>query len=243
MRFKTRSLLRDQHTDNGGGGGGGGSGDRTFTQAEVDAFVKSRLKSKDAELAGVKADLEARPTAEELNDVKAKLAQLEEERELENKTELERMQHKHDAELKLRDKRDAETRQKIEALEREAEAGKTKLRNERLSRTFGEALDRKGVLGGDARRSALRDLMTDMGDQVQIGEDGSVLGTWGDHIEKSPDDIAEAFLESRPFYKQPVAGGAGTKTQNGTGAPAKPYYKMSNAELDRQIDKLDAADS
>jgi len=211
--FGNRAVLRQQNdgTGEGGGEGGGeeGSGEQTFTQADLEAHIKQRLKARDSEIAALKTELEGRPSGDEFAEVQAELAKIREANALEGKSELERVEHRHQRDIEKRDLQIAELRKMNEGFQEQLEARDKAAREGTLRAKLSSALAKAGVHGPaaeiarDAMRAALKD--------IEIN-DGEVTASYGSMIDKSPDDLAVQFLNDNEFFKS----GAGRR---GAGTP------------------------
>ena len=180
--------------------------ERTFTQADMDRLVEKRLKS-------LKQELEARPTIDEVDELKSKLDEIAQEKAMAGKNAMEKIEHQHSRELEKLAKQSAMLEEQLKEKEALATATEARLQNYRLESAFGSALNKAGVYApgaGDALRVLLAEIK-----EPEIGDTG-VRATYGDEIDEPPDVIAKKFLEDRPHFASARVGGSGTLPPNGT---------------------------
>ena len=189
----------------------------TFSKDDVNAMMAGLRKKADKRIAALEAELEGRPTTDDVSSLREKIAALSDEKNLAGKSEIEKLQHQHGREIekltqKLKQQED-EVRGRDEAVQR----ANTTLRTERLKSTFSRALANANVVTG-AAGDALGVLLSELTD-VETSDDGVVRATYGkDLIDEEPEKIAEAFLAShKHFASADTAGGAGTRPPNASG--------------------------
>lgn len=187
--------------------------ERRFTQDDLERYVAKAHKT-------LRKELESRPTSDQVQELQDKYNALIEEKELEGKSEHEKIKHTYQRELeKLTAKlgtfeeqlkaKDAAVQEAQKALEAEQQT----LKQERLSRTFGAALQKADVISMGAD-DALKVLLMKLRD-VDI-DDRGVRASYGkDLIEEEPEKIAQRFLQDHPFFTSVKGGGAGTQMPNG----------------------------
>lgn len=206
---------------------------KQFSQDDVNRLIaRERRKFED--------ELKARPSAEQLQELQAKLDSIQEEREMAGKSEREKAEHKHQQEL-------AKLNQKIQQLSEEAkqkeqavaEAQKT-LQTERMNRAFGAALQEAGVYAG-ASSDALRVLIAELKDPEIDPDSGAVTAGYGDLIADDPKVIAKKFLEDKPYFATAKSGGAGTKQPNTQARTTRSIAEMSADELAEAAGQAPAA--
>lgn len=185
--------------------------EKTFTQAQLDAIVKERLKKKNAEVAELKQQLSERPNTQDLAAAEKALQDLKD---------------AHASDLNVRDQQMSEFKTKLESLEQGIAERELALHRERTANAFGEALDRNNLYS-PARRDALRVLMDELTEVVR-DKDGRMLANWRELHQQPPDQIAHAFLRDRPHFTQGTFGGSGHRVPPNAGI----------RESTRQMDKM-----
>lgn len=202
--------LRDEAGNDDGGAGGNGGGGRTFTQDDVNALLAKERRGLQAKLD--EATKASSATAERLAELEANAAKAAEERELEGKTALEKLEHKHKKDLELAHRQIEESKKTI--AEREALAAQRLevLNRERVANGLVGHFGKAGVLP-ERLSEAVRYSMTDFAD-VTVHEDGSITGTYGDLVDKSLADISAAWAAAHDNFLPAPKGGAGTRASN-----------------------------
>jgi ElaB/YqjD/DUF883 family membrane-anchored ribosome-binding protein len=210
------------HFTTGGSTGAGDSGtqatqDRTFTQDDINRIVTNRHKA-------LVKELESRPTQEQYIQLQQKLDELLEAKELEGKSEQEKIRHQYNRDLeKLQAKlsqydeqmkaKDSAVVQMQEQLKKEQDI----LQRERLSRAFSAALQKAEVVSIGAN-DALMVLLNEIRDS-DISDRGVRASYGKDLIDEAPEAIAKKFLQDHPHYASVRGGGAGTTLPNGQPLP------------------------
>jgi hypothetical protein len=193
----------------GEGGAGGGEPARTFTQDQVNDIIKIRVGKLNDELKAAKDGL-AR-----LAEVEARLAKADEDakaaldaKELEGKSELEKLKINLDKANKAAAAKEAEWAKKYADAEGATKAEREKFVAHVTRSTLTEALAASGALGtaiGDATLSLLSEA------QIERDENAGIksITVGGKSFEKAA-DAAKHFLSTKPFYAAPAKGGAGS---------------------------------
>jgi hypothetical protein len=174
---------------------------RAFSQDDVNRIVaRERKKLED--------DLRSRPTKEELEELKLQLRKIHDEKELAGKSELEKLTHAHQRELEKLTHKLTQIEEESKVRETEAATAKTQLDSYRIRTAFSGALSKAGVYA-EAADDALDVLLGRIKD-VEFKND-SILATYGDTMDESPEGIAKLFLEDKKHFATAKIGGAGTK--------------------------------
>ena len=210
----------------GDDGGDGGEQTETpapkYTDADMQKAVQTRLSKATKQYESQIADLQAK--AAEAEELKARMATLEEERELAGKSATERAQAQAQKELdKLR--REIEDRNKLLADKDGAYAQvQTTLRTERATQQVMGALSSEKALNASrAAKYAMTDIV------IAHAEDGSMTASYGDVDDGAVADAVRAWLKDNDNFLPAPAGGAGTR--HGGHAGGKPLHEQSPAEL------------
>lgn len=218
--FGPKPVLRDEDTgDNQGGGGSQGQSEsgeeaKSFTQEELEAHIKQRLKARDTEIDKLKKELSARPSVDDFKSIQSDLEKLREDKSMEGKNELERAEHRWQKEVEKRDNQITQLTKRYEETQAQLEARDKAARESTIKAQFSTALAKAGVLSSAA--SDARDQLVSALKDVELSDDGSALGTYGKLIDASPEEIAAQFLTDRPFYKSAGnVGGSGEKPRTG----------------------------
>ncbi len=211
--------------DPGGGGGGGGGGDKTFTQDQVNAIVADSRKKYEAQINELKPLAEK---AKSIDDLQAQITKLTEEKELVGKTEAEKARIEADkAAKRIADERAAA------AKERDEEKGKREAAEGRLRNVHVKYALTTALTAAKAFPEALDDAVGAMmaSSKVEVDDDGKVTAViFGGVTHTDTKAAAEAFLKTKPYFAQGVAGGAGTRNPNGGIRPAD-LQSMSSDQL------------
>lgn len=204
-------LMSEDDGSNQGGGSGGNAPPATFTQEQVNALLAKERRSQQAKVDEVTKAAQA--TAERLAELEANAARLAEEKELEGKSALEKLEHKHKKDLELANRQLEESRKAI--AERDALAAKTleTLNRERVANGLVGYLGKAGVIP-ERLSEAVRYSMIDFTD-VKVGEDGTITGSYGDLVEKPLAELSAAWAASHDNFLPAPKGGAGTRPSNG----------------------------
>lgn len=204
--------------------GAGASDDGAqFTQEDlnrINAKHKRRVQELEEQLE------HARVKLGEVDDLKTKLQQLSDEKELAGKSEIEKLQHQHAREQEKWVQKLKHVEDQLNAKEQAIQSAQQTLHGERMARAFSTALDSVDVYG-PGKNDALEVLLSKVKD-VQFTDDGEVRATYGELIDESPQSIAAKFLQERNWYQRAVIGGAGTERPNG----AAPGLKGKLADYD-----------
>lgn len=204
-----------------------------FTQEQLDKIILDRMKARDREIEGLKTELKDRPSSDDLKAIQAQLESMKDEKEMENKTGLEKLEHQYSKEVEKRERAINELKANLDAATKGLTDAQSTLQGERISRTLGDALDKNKVFSG-ARRDALHALISEVSD-VEQADDGSFTASWGEMIDAGANEIAEAFLKTRAHFAEAPSGGAGTRRSTGGGMPTD-----LSALSDEQLLELDA---
>jgi len=174
---------------------------RAFSQDDVNRIVaRERKKLED--------DLRSRPTSDEFEELKTQLRNIHDEKEMAGKTNLEKIQHSHEREIEKLTHKQTQLEEERKTRETEAVAAKKQLDDYRVRTAFGGALSKAGVYA-EAADDALDVLLGRIKD-VEFKDD-SILATYGDTMDESPEGIAKLFLEDKKHFATAKVGGAGTK--------------------------------
>lgn len=204
-----------------------------YTKADMERAVSQRVnqltKKHGTELEGLKAQLGG------IEEMKAKLAQLEEERDNAGKSASELAQKQAQKELdKLR--REIEDGKKAlgESSAREAKA-LADLRTDRATtRVMGALSSEKAINAERAAKYAMTEIA------FTHHDDGSMTATYGDVEDGSPADAVKAWLKDNDNFLPAPAGGAGTPRNGGAGRSTKSTADMSPDELASEVARMDA---
>lgn len=236
-----RELLLAPEGDGGGGGGApsGGTGDRTFTQADVDRIVQERLGKQAEKIKTLEAG-----TAR-LAEIEKKLAESDEreqkareEAELKGKTELEKLQIQVQKANEAMKAKDAEWQKKYGDIEQAKTQAEHRFLDHVRRSAVSDALSSAGALKGAAKDAALSFLSEA---QIELSEDHQIktITVGGKSFDK-PAEAAKHFLSEKPWYAEPSPGGSGApRGVNGSAGGQPPssiagYFAGAQAEITRQ---------
>jgi hypothetical protein len=191
--------------------------ERTFSQDDLNRIVAKRNKD-------LLKELEARPTSEQYNELREKLEALIEDKELQGKTEIEKIRHSNQRELEKLTAKVAQYDEQMKAKDLAIAEAQKKLQEEaailqreRLSRAFSAALQKAEVVSVGAN-DALMILLNELR-EPEISERGVRASYGKDLIDEVPEVIAKKFLQEHPHYASVRGGGAGTTMPNGQPLP------------------------
>lgn len=193
-----------------------------YTDADMQKAVQTRLSKETKKYEATIAELQAK--AAEAEELKSRMATLEEERELAGKSATERAQAQAQKELdKLRREIDERDKRLNEATTRETQALNA-LRTDRATTKVMSALSSEKAINAErAAKYALTDIA------ITHHDDGSMTATYGDAEDVSVADAVKAWLKDNDNFLPAPAGGAGTR--QGGHAGGKPLHEQTPAEL------------
>jgi hypothetical protein len=195
--------------------------ERSFSQDDVNRYVARERKR-------LEEELKARPTAEQLQELQSRLAQMEEEKELAGKSEADRIEHKYQRELEKQRQSYEKLLNDMKEKDALAVAARQELDDYKVRTSFGEALNKAGVYG-PAADDALDALLKRIENRDGFVESGRA--DYGDLLDETPESIAKRFLEERPHFASAKVGGAGTKPPNNAVARNRTVADMTMEEL------------
>ena len=193
-----------------------------YTDADLQRAVQTRLAKEAKKYESQLSELQSKATQAE--EMSARLAQLEEERESVGKTAIEKEASRYKRELdKLQ--RELEARTKLVS-ERDTayQQVQTTLRTERAMRQVMDTLaSEKALNAARAAKYAMTDIV------IEHGEDGSLLASYGDQHDVTLGEAVKAWLKDNDNFLPAPAGGAGTRAGGSIGA--QPLHERSASDL------------
>ncbi len=223
MRLAPRDPWTCFVEDDGDEGEGGEPPGKTFTQADVDRIVKTRLKKQERELA--QATKRAEESEKATAELTKKFDSLQEKFDATNKSDIEKELAKLQREME-RAKAERETlakeRDEAKALAEQATSG---LAQTQLQSTLRDAL-RENKAHGKGMEQAVRLMLAE---GAAFDEDGNFAFKVGDVPYDKPIEAAKKWLEANPHFAEGTAGGSGT-----------PRIGNSRVMTDEQLDAMPA---
>lgn len=203
------------------GGDGGKGGDKTFTQAEVNAFLAREQRKIEERMTKAQAEASAKTQAE-LDDLKIKLEESGKSAAEKERLAAERARTAIEARL-------AETEKARVAAESLAAQHAQSLRDTRVDYELNSLLNGHKVLP-EAMRFALLGFRQDS--KLEFDDEGKVVGVdlGTKRYASLSEGVSEWMRANGALFVAAPAGGAGTRAGNAGGAP-KSYENMSRDEI------------
>lgn len=194
-----------------------------YTDADLQRAVQTRLAKESKKYETQLSELQGK--AAKADELEARLAQLEEERELVGKTATEKEAAKYQREVdKLR--RDAEEKSKGIA-ERDATLTRLQqeMRAERATRAMTDALSAlKAIRPDKAAKAAMLEITTEH-------TDTGINASYGDVDAGTVAEAMAAWLKDNDHFLPAPQGGAGTKSGSGGARSSEKLHELSDEEL------------
>ncbi len=205
------------------GGGAPPAPEKSFSQADVDRIVKSRLADVEKRFEPLKAQ------AQKTTELETQLEALRSELEMKGKSADEKARIEAERERKAYAKKIEE----LDAQHKQASERATKFesawKKDRIEAVLQRALVSKGAVK-DARALAQATSLFAADGAAELSEDGSAVKLVLDDMNLNPEAAAEAWLRLNPHFAGHPGGGSGTRASNGAKLPPN-LTDMSAEEL------------